>query len=206
MRNREASPATSSRYCPRPSTRPPWIAITLATAFSKVGMPARRSVARGSPPERATRRLARACSRASASGTSAKLPRPSARALPWMTSRCTQWRAPDGSTCRYSPLPSQYLPGLATLRQKAARQRLVGMAALGLGLSGAAGGGFHMVFHGAACETPGACGLAQSSILLVNTHLRLPRSRGQVKAFGSRHGVYIININSCGRAPSTASA
>ena len=36
--------------------------------------------------------------------------------------------------------------------------------------------------------------------------LRLPRSRGQVKAFGSRHGVYIININSCGRAPSTASA
>ena len=36
--------------------------------------------------------------------------------------------------------------------------------------------------------------------------VRLPRSRGQVKAFGSRHGVYIININSCGRAPSTASA
>ena len=36
--------------------------------------------------------------------------------------------------------------------------------------------------------------------------MRLPRSRGQVKAFGSRHGVYIININSCGRAPSTASA
>ena len=29
--------------------------------------------------------------------------------------------------------------------------------------------------------------------------VRLPRSRGQVKAFGSCHGVYIININSCGR-------
>ena len=35
----------------------------------------RRSPARGSPPERAMRRLARACSRASANGTSAKLPR-----------------------------------------------------------------------------------------------------------------------------------
>ena len=33
--------------------------------------------------------------------------------------------------------------------------------------------------------------------------LRLPRSRGQVKAFGSRHGVY-ININSCGRCGSRA--
>ena len=32
---------------------------------------------------------------------------------------------------------------------------------------------------------------------------RLPRSRGQVKAFGSRHGVY-ININSCGRCGSRA--
>ena len=33
--------------------------------------------------------------------------------------------------------------------------------------------------------------------------LRLPRSRGQVKAFGSRHGVY-INIDSCGRCGSRA--
>ena len=33
--------------------------------------------------------------------------------------------------------------------------------------------------------------------------LRLPRSRGQVKAFGSRHGVY-ININFCGRCGSRA--
>ena len=33
--------------------------------------------------------------------------------------------------------------------------------------------------------------------------MRLPRSRGQVKAFGSRHGVY-ININSCGRCGSRA--
>ena len=33
--------------------------------------------------------------------------------------------------------------------------------------------------------------------------VRLPRSRGQVKAFGSRHGVY-INIDSCGRCGSRA--
>ena len=38
---------------------------------------------------------------------------------------------------------------------------------------------------------------------LAGASLRLPRSRGQVKAFGSRHGVY-ININSCGRCGSRA--
>ena len=121
----------------------PWIASTLPTASSKVGMPgsrrgvprgsspgfhhhrraagstrSRRGVPRGSSPERATLRLVRA--RSSASGTSAKLPRPSAQAFPWLTSRCTQWRDPDGSTCRYSPLPSQYLLGWVTVRQKAA--------------------------------------------------------------------------------------
>ena len=37
----------------------------------------------------------------------------------------------------------------------------------------------------------------------LRARLRLPRSRGQVKAFGSRHGVY-ININSCGRCGSRA--
>ena len=38
---------------------------------------------------------------------------------------------------------------------------------------------------------------------LPDEFLRLPRSRGQVKAFGSRHGVY-INIDSCGRCGSRA--
>ena len=68
-----------------------WMASTVATASSKVGTPgARRAAGRGSPPERATRRLARARSRASASGTREKLPRPSAQAFRWMTSRWTQ--------------------------------------------------------------------------------------------------------------------
>ena len=39
--------------------------------------------------------------------------------------------------------------------------------------------------------------------MFVPLALRLPRSRGQVKAFGSRHGVY-INIDSCGRCGSRA--
>ena len=58
------------RRCARPAFHvAPWMASTVATASSKVGMPGtRREAGRGSPPERATRRLARARSRASASG------------------------------------------------------------------------------------------------------------------------------------------
>ena len=48
-------------------------------------------------------------------------------------------------------------------------------------------------------------GLARETVrkMLRYRLLRLPRSRGQVKAFGSRHGVY-INIDSCGRCGSRA--
>ena len=40
------------------------------------------------------------------------------------------------------------------------------------------------VYRGAACETPGACGLAQPSILLVNTHL--PWIADWMRALGDR--------------------
>ena len=42
----------------------------------------------------------------------------------------------------------------------------------------------HRPAPGAACETPGACGLAQSSILLVNTHL--PWVADWMRALGDR--------------------
>ena len=62
------------------------MANTLATACSNVGTELRRFVL-GSPPARATLRLATAASRASASVTRRSGPSPSFRRLPWMNSR-----------------------------------------------------------------------------------------------------------------------
>ena len=80
---------------------------TRSAAAAKVRFLARRLSARGSPPARASLRLARASTRASCSETSGKLPRPISRRRPRMTRRCTQLRVPDGCTSRYSPWPSQ---------------------------------------------------------------------------------------------------
>ena len=85
----------------------------------------RRFSERGSPPERANLRLARACSRASASGTSAAAPSPSSRRRPRTTSRWTQLRVPGGWTNRYRPLPSAWRPGGAE-RTNAAERALSG--------------------------------------------------------------------------------
>ena len=68
---------------------------TRLAASAKVGMPAeRRFSASGSPPSRASFRLANALSRASASGTSWTLPSPSSRLRPRITSRWIQLRVP----------------------------------------------------------------------------------------------------------------
>ena len=57
-------------------------------ASANVGMPTnRRFSAKGSPPARASLRLASVCSRASASDTSSTLPSPSSRLRPPITSR-----------------------------------------------------------------------------------------------------------------------
>ena len=76
-------------------------ARTASAAAAKVGMLLRRRFsASGSPPARASLRLASAAARASLSGTSGKPPSPSSRRLPRMTSRCTQLRVPVGCTSR----------------------------------------------------------------------------------------------------------
>ena len=59
------------------------IANTLPAAFSNVGIERCRALL-GSPPDRATLRLAKAASRASASVTRRTGPSPSSRRLPWM--------------------------------------------------------------------------------------------------------------------------
>ena len=86
-----------------PLRQPPlWIARTLYAASSNVGTPAvwGRPPARGSPPSRASLRLPRASSRASASETVLNPPRPSFRARPRTISLWIQRRAPDGETSR----------------------------------------------------------------------------------------------------------
>ena len=81
---------------------------TRSAASANVGTPlARRFSASGSPPARASLRLASAWARASLSGTSGKPPSPISRGRPRMASRWTQLRLPDGWTSRYSPWPSQ---------------------------------------------------------------------------------------------------
>ena len=72
--------------------------------------PSRRA---GSPPARASLRLAKASARASLSETSGKPPSPSSRRRPRMAIRWTQLRLPDGWTSRYKPWPSQYRPAAA---------------------------------------------------------------------------------------------
>ena len=46
-----------------------------------------------------------------------------------MTVRTIHRFAPDGSTTRYRPLPSQYLPGVLMLRTWYGGERLVGVCA-----------------------------------------------------------------------------
>lgn len=85
----------------------------------------------GSPPDRASMRLARTCSRALASGTSVAAPSPSSRHRSLMTSRWTQLRVPVGLTNRYSPLPSAWRPGGAE-PTKVAERALSGWRPRGL--------------------------------------------------------------------------
>ena len=69
------------------------------------------------------------------------------------------------------------------------------------------------VFDVASYLTPGECEarldnirqvmLTEGLVRDLRGGVRLPRSRGQVKVFGSRHGVY-INIDSCGRGGARA--
>ena len=68
--------------------------------------------ATGSPPALAALRFIRACSRASSKETRRVLPSPRSQRFPWILRRCSQRFAPLGSTTRYSPLPSLYLPGV----------------------------------------------------------------------------------------------
>ena len=76
-------------------------ASTAWAAAAKDGMLLRRRFsARGSPPARASLRLARAAARASLSGTSGKPPNPSSQRRPRITSCCTQLRVPVGCTSR----------------------------------------------------------------------------------------------------------
>ena len=110
----------------RPRQPPRFCSRTRRAASANVGTPwTRRLSASGSPPERASMRLARACSRALASGTSVAAPSPSSRRRPRMTSRWTQLRVPVGWTNRYKPLPSAWRPGGAE-RTKAADSALSG--------------------------------------------------------------------------------
>ena len=76
--SREANSRHPARFCP----------TTRLAASAKVGIPTeRRCSASGSPPARASLRLASACSRASANETRATLPSPISRFRPRMTSR-----------------------------------------------------------------------------------------------------------------------
>ena len=126
--------------CHRPRQPPRFCSSTRWAASAKVGTPwTRRLSARGSPPERASMRLARACSRALASGTSVAAPSPSSRRRPRMTSRWTQLRVPVGWTNRYRPFPSAWRPGGAE-RTKAAESAFVGMASSALGSAGSRDG------------------------------------------------------------------
>ena len=61
---------------------------------------------------------------------------PSPRDRPRTTSRCTQRRAPDGSTWRHNPLPSALRPDSAAVRQKAAESALSGWRPLHLVVRG----------------------------------------------------------------------
>src|ERR1700722_11417002 len=90
-----------------------WPAISSASS-PKVGMPrSLRRSAIGSAPLRASLRPAIAFSRASASVTSGKEPKPISRALPCQRKRKTHFFAPEDATANCSPPPSPYLPGLA---------------------------------------------------------------------------------------------
>ena len=80
---------------------------TRSAAAAKVGSSAARFAANGSPPARASLRLAKAWARASSSETRGKLPRPISHRRPRTATRCTQLRLPEGWTSRYRPWPSQ---------------------------------------------------------------------------------------------------
>ena len=126
--------------CHRPRQPSRFCSSTRWAASAKVGTPwTRRLSARGSPPDRASMRLARASSRALASGTSVAAPSPSSRRRPRMTSRWTQLRVPVGWTNRYKPLPSACRPGGAE-RTKAAESALSGWRPRRLVLRGVAAG------------------------------------------------------------------
>ena len=138
--------ATSCVTCHRPRQPPRFCSRTRRAASAKVGTPwTRRFSERGSPPDRASMRLARACSRALASGTSVAAPSPSSRRRPRMTSRWTQLRVPDGWTNRYNPLPSACRPGRRGT-DEGGREGLVGVAPPALGSAGR-GGGFGYNIH-----------------------------------------------------------
>ena len=110
-----------SCYQTVPASAPSWLISSLkrnqmrrSAASAMVGMHGkRRRWASGSPPTRASLRLVRACSRASASETSATAPSPGSRRRPRMTSRCIPLQVPAAWTNRYNPLGIAFYSGSA---------------------------------------------------------------------------------------------
>ena len=100
FRRRETiCPHSSARYAAQSSISRRRRSNRSERASANVGTPwARRLSARGSPPARASLRLARASSRASAKETRATLPSPISRRRPRMTIRWIQLRVPSGLT------------------------------------------------------------------------------------------------------------